>query len=477
MPLMRHARRSPAGALCLAAVAFVAADWGSRAVGGSLVPGGPLDEAAHLLTTLLVVWALGRHASDRLLVSALVASVAIDVDHIPGRLGADWLTAGTPRPYTHSLTTVAVVVASALLLRRHRVVLVGVAIGLASHLCRDVAESNAGVALLWPFSYRSFSVPHASYLALMAAVVGLAGYRARRVPVRRSRLSVRRWLAMPVFLSAFAIAWLVHDASDRNSNARGSDRQAATVAGPLWQRCRSVWRDDFTGPAGSLPDPAKWQMVSGVRDGQLQYYTRRPANVSLDGAGHLAITARRETFTDDGGTSREFTSASIETKGLFDRMYGRLEARIEIPAGQGLWPAFWALGNDYDSVGWPQSGEIDVMENLGQDPYTLHGSVHGPLEGVPDGYAITTAHRSEVSLASGFHVYGVDWRPQRIVFKVDDVPYATVTPASLSPGQAWVFEKPFFLLLSLAVGGWAGSPDATTRFPASMLVDWVRVYS
>jgi beta-glucanase (GH16 family) len=472
MSALRRALRPSSTTVCLAAIALLATDWGSRTLGGSVVPGGPVDEAAHLLTTLLVVWTLGRWASERFAVGALLASVAIDADHVPGRLGADWLTAGTPRPYTHSLTTVAVCLVAALALRRERSVLLGVAVGLVTHLWRDLGESGAGVALLWPVSPRSFTVAHASYLAATIAIAGLAAYRARRVGAARSRLPIRRGIAVPVFLGAFAIAWLVHDASSRTGSARGSDQQAA----PVWHRCRPIWQDEFSGSAGSRPDPARWHIVSGVRGGQSQYYTERPENVSLDGDGHLAITARRETFTDDAGTSREFTSASIETKGLFATTFGRIEARIQLPAGQGLWPAFWALGSDYDSVGWPQSGEIDVMENLGQDPYTIHGSVHGPRDGVADGYAITMANHSAVPLAGGFHVYGVEWRSQTIVFEVDRVPYATVTPSSLAPGEAWVFEKPFFLLLSLAVGGWAGEPDASTQFPATVLVDWVRVY-
>lgn len=476
MSALRRALRPSRATVCLAAIAFLAADLGSRTLGGSVVPGGPVDEAAHLLTTLLVVWTLGRWASERFAVGALLASVAIDADHVPGRLGADWLTAGTPRPYTHSLTTVAVCLVAALALRSQRSVLLGVAVGLVTHLWRDLAESGAGVALLWPVSPRSFTVAHASYLAAMIAIAGVAAFRARRVGAARSRLPMSRAIAVAVFVGAFAIAWLVANANDRSGSARGSDQQAALALAPMWHRCGPMWQDEFSGPAGSLPDPARWHIVSGVRGGQLQYYTERAGNVSVDGDGHLAITARRERFTDDSGTSSEFTSASIETKGLFATMFGRIEARIQLPSGQGLWPAFWALGSDYDSVGWPQSGEIDVMENLGQDPFTIHGSIHGPRDGVADGYAITMANHSAVSLAGGFHVYGVEWRSQRIVFEVDRVPYATITPSSLAPGEAWVFEKPFFLLLSLAVGGWAGEPDASTQFPATMLVDWVRVY-
>lgn len=240
-----------------------------------------------------------------------------------------------------------------------------------------------------------------------------------------------------------------------------------------------IWDDEFNGPAGSPPDPSKWRGVTGGdgwRNQELEYYTARPGNVSLDGAGHLVITARRETYTRDGVT-RFYTSARIQTKGLFQATYGKLEASIKIPTGQGLRPAFWALGSDIDTAGWPGCGEIDVIENLGGDPFTIYGSIHGPQSGLANGYGITAAGRSAVSLAAGFHLFGVTWSPNKIVFTLDGVPYATRTPSSLSSGQQWVFTKPFYLLLNLAVGGtWPGSPNASTQLPAMMLVDWVRVY-
>ena len=165
--------------LCVAAVALAAASWGSRRAGSSAVPGGPLDETAHLLTTLLIMWGLGPRACERFVAPALVASVAIDVDHIPDRLGAGWLTAGTPRPYTHSLTTIAVVLLAAVGWRRQRDLMVGVAIGLALHFWRDLSESGSGVSLLWPCSYRAFSIPYGSYVIAMAAVVAFDAYRLR----------------------------------------------------------------------------------------------------------------------------------------------------------------------------------------------------------------------------------------------------------------------------------------------------------
>jgi inner membrane protein len=181
-------------ALALTAVLLAGADWGTRLAGDTLIPGGPLDELAHLLTTLLFFWALGPRARERFLVPALIASVAIDLDHIPGRLGVGWLTAGTPRPYTHSLLTVAVVLASALVVRRRRDLLLGIAIGLAIHLWRDMGEGESGVSLLWPTSDHSFQYPHGAYVAVMAVLVVIDAARCaeakraiRRVLVQRGR--------------------------------------------------------------------------------------------------------------------------------------------------------------------------------------------------------------------------------------------------------------------------------------------------
>jgi inner membrane protein len=168
--------------LALAVGALALADWGAHRAGSSTVPGGPLDETAHLLTTLLWLWALGPRVMGQFGAPALVASVAIDADHIPDRLGLDLLTAGTPRPYTHSLLTVAVVLAAALLWRRRRKVLLGVAFGLLVHFWRDLSEPGSGVSLLWPVAYRSFSLAHAGYLAGIAAVTLVAAWRAGSQP-------------------------------------------------------------------------------------------------------------------------------------------------------------------------------------------------------------------------------------------------------------------------------------------------------
>jgi beta-glucanase (GH16 family) len=282
-------------------------------------------------------------------------------------------------------------------------------------------------------------------------------------------------VATVLILGCLGIAWLVY----RDSRDAGGvpERSAAGPKATPSRRHPYVWDDEFSGPRGAAPNPAKWHVLSGPRDGQLQYFLRGSSNVSLDGAGHLEIFARRASYTDRHGVRRRFTSATLETKGLFHTRYGRLRARMKIPQGRGLWPAFWAIGSNIDRVGWPRSGEIDVMENLGKDPFTIFGSVHGPQRRASTGYAITRSNRSVESLATGFHIYGVTWARHKIVFTLDGIAYARVTPASLRAGQRWVFDKPFFMILTLAVGGsWPGPPARSTRFPAKMLVDWVRVY-
>jgi beta-glucanase (GH16 family) len=231
--------------------------------------------------------------------------------------------------------------------------------------------------------------------------------------------------------------------------------------------------DEFDGPAGSAPNSAIWRYdlgAGGWGNGELQTYTDSRRNAALDGAGNLVITARREA---DGS----FTSARLKTEGTSTAQYGRIEARIRIPRGQGIWPAFWMLGADIGSVGWPACGEIDVMENVGYEPTLVHGTVHGP--GYSGAQGISAAYRNPTgaAFADDFHVFGVDWRPDSITWSVDGTAYRTVTRADVGTNP-WVFDKPFFVVLNVAVGGsWPGSPDASTRFPQQMTVDWVRVFA
>ncbi|MCO5725849.1 glycoside hydrolase family 16 protein [Robiginitalea sp. 2V75] len=227
---------------------------------------------------------------------------------------------------------------------------------------------------------------------------------------------------------------------------------------------------DTDGP----PNPDIWNFdigtgQNGWGNNELQYYTDRPENVTVNN-GYLIITARQESFEGSN-----YTSARLVTKNKFEQRYGRFEARMRLPYGQGMWPAFWMLGADIDTNPWPGCGEIDIMENKGRTPSIVSSAVHGP------GYSAGQAIFKEYDFVNdrvdtGFHVYGIEWGPGYINFYVDDVLYNQITPEDVT-GE-WVFDNgPFFLLLNLAVGGtFDGPPNAETVFPQSIVVDYVRVY-
>jgi beta-glucanase (GH16 family) len=263
-----------------------------------------------------------------------------------------------------------------------------------------------------------------------------------------------------------------------------SSRAAAAQAWSL------AWSDEFDGPAGALPDPAKWRYdVGRGGDGwgnqELEYYCapgagapcdpERPSAVQ-DGRGRLVISAVR----DSSGT---WTSARLNTKGLAEFEYGRVEARMRLPAGAGLWPAFWLLG--VSTEGWPSCGEIDVMENVpanvpgGLGPETVKATIHGPGYSGVEGLGRTRKFPAGGRVDDEFHVYGTIRSPGRVQFYVDDwtKPFLTLTPRDVPKGRRWVYDRPFFVIVNLAVGGsWPRDPDASTPNPAKMLVDYVRVY-
>lgn len=235
-----------------------------------------------------------------------------------------------------------------------------------------------------------------------------------------------------------------------------------------------TWSDEFDGPVGQSPNTDNWAYDIGTGNngwgnGEFQYYTDRKENVSLDGEGHLVITARRETFA-----GANFSSARINTKARFSQAFGRFEARIKTPYGPGVWPAFWMLGDNIDEVNWPQCGEIDIMELRGQQPDIIHGTLHGP--GYSGGGAVTGSYSLENNrFDNDFHLYAVEWYQDRIDFFVDDFLYNRITPEDVS-GE-WVYDQPFFLILNVAVGGnFVGFPTSQTPFPQTMIVDYVKVY-
>ncbi|MBX3067018.1 MAG: glycoside hydrolase family 16 protein [Anaerolineae bacterium] len=240
-----------------------------------------------------------------------------------------------------------------------------------------------------------------------------------------------------------------------------------------------AWSDEFEGDAGTAINPAKWTAETGGwgwGNNELEYYTTRTENASLDGNGNLAIVARKENpgaYQCHYGTC-EYTSARLITKNKMEFTYGRVEGRIKVPRGQGIWPAFWMLGANIDSTLWPACGEIDIMENVGFEPSIVHGTIHGP--GYSGTQGIGGSYEIDGEFADDFHVFAVDWDPNVIRWYVDGNLTKTVSINDLN-GREWVFDHDFFIILNVAVGGyWPRNPDATTEFPQTMLIDYVRVY-
>jgi uncharacterized protein (TIGR03437 family) len=231
------------------------------------------------------------------------------------------------------------------------------------------------------------------------------------------------------------------------------------------------WSDEFE---GATLDTTKWNYDiggNGWGNQEMEYYTSRTDNVYLEG-GKLVIKAIRESYQGS-----QYTSGRILTKGKFAQAYGRIAARIKIPFGQGIWPAFWMLGSNIDSAGWPGCGEIDIMENIGREPGIVHGTMHGPGysggNGIGAPYSLPAGQR----FADDFHLYAIEWEPDVIRWYVDDQLYKTTRRSDIPAGTNWVFDHEFFVLLNVAVGGgWPGNPDNTTQFPQQMTVDYVRVY-
>jgi beta-glucanase (GH16 family) len=234
-----------------------------------------------------------------------------------------------------------------------------------------------------------------------------------------------------------------------------------------------IWEDEFEGPEGQLPDPENWNFDIGTGWGnnQLEWDTDRPENVSLDGSGNLAIIALEESYNNC-----DYTSGRIKTEDLFEYARGKFEASIKLPVGQGLWPAFWLLGNDIRTIGWPECGEIDIMEYRGQSPSIAQGALHGP--GYSGGSAFWRSYMLEgAGFNEDFHVFGVEWESDRISWYIDNTRYYSLTQSNVATRGDWVFDHRFFIILNVAVGGnFVGPPDSTTVFPQTMLVDWVRVY-
>lgn len=234
------------------------------------------------------------------------------------------------------------------------------------------------------------------------------------------------------------------------------------------------WSDEFNGANGDSPDASKWGFDIGTGSNgwgnqELQYYTNRTQNAAMDGNGNLVITALRENYNGS-----QYTSARLKTKGLFSQTYGRFEARLKTPYGQGIWPAFWLLGDNVDQVGWPNCGEIDIMEQRGQFPSIVNGTIHGP--GYSAGNAITGSYALQNDrFDNGFHVFAMEWDAEKVDFFADGYLYKRIARSEV-PGE-WVYDHSFFMILNVAVGGnYVGFPNNGTPLPQKMTIDYVRVY-
>jgi membrane-bound metal-dependent hydrolase YbcI (DUF457 family) len=457
---------------------------------------------AHGFLSLIVVLPIVMRSNRRARFATLafVGGVALDLDHAvaAGNLSPRAMEHLGHRPDTHSLLLAALLALVALALTRRKLVAWSAFAIFVAHLLFDAA--GAGVYWLYPLREPD-SIPWLACPVGIAVLVGVSAVFARRMnqtgapPSRSScfptvrpgarRQSVgdamsasqRRALArrcrLPALGSLMGCLALVLPLS-----THGAERRVEIKARRSSAALHLIWSENFDGRAGARPNARRWSYDvggGGWGNEELEYYTSRQANARLDGRGHLVIAARAERYTGTDGVTRSYTSARLQTLHKFQFQYGLVQARIKVPAGRGLRPAFWMLGNDaYQPQGWPRSGEIDNMEVLGSQPDVVKGTVHGPWPSAPHG--VGSRLRSSTSLASGFHVYGVAWESDRISFLLDGSVYETITPADLPVAAAWPFQHPYFLLLDVAVGGVATGTPAPAMLPAKMIVDWVRVW-
>jgi beta-glucanase (GH16 family) len=278
--------------------------------------------------------------------------------------------------------------------------------------------------------------------------------------------------------------WYYGQRSGRAIDVKLQNSQRADEANP--SKWKLAWSDEFNSSAGSAPDAATWgrEIGDGVAIGnpgwgndELEYYTDSTANAATDGRGNMVITARAADGTQQCYYGPcKYTSARLLSKNRFEIAYGRVEARVKVPRGAGLWPAFWMLGTDIDQVNWPQTGEIDIMEHVARLPNRVFGTLHGP--GYSGGQSYGGTYDLSAPVADNFHTFSVEWQPNKIVWYIDGIQYFQATPNdAFLQGKPWVYNHPFFLLLNMAVGGnFGGAVGADTTFPQAMTVDYVRLY-
>lgn len=289
--------------------------------------------------------------------------------------------------------------------------------------------------------------------------------------MKKSKEVIRRTVSFSA-IAAMLILASSCGSHGKQSGSKSLENQNGESAQSAWHL---VWQDEFNGKSGSTPDSAKWTYDTGGNgwgNQELEFYTDSRKNSYLDGKGHLIIKAVKElNFRDT------YTSARLKTQGLFAQKYGKVEARIKIPYGQGIWPAFWMLGSNISEVGWPKSGEIDIVENIGKEPSIIHGTAHGPGSSGEYGIGAPYTLSDGKHFADDYHLYGIEWDENEVSWYLDGKKYFKMDKSDLTTDQTWVFDHPYFILLNVAVGGsWPGNPDDSTVFPQKMLVDYVKVY-
>ncbi len=257
----------------------------------------------------------------------------------------------------------------------------------------------------------------------------------------------------------------------------GAAPNAAVALGA--KKAKPIWRDEFSGRAGSAPSSKSWTTQTGGNgwgNGELQCYTSSRANSYQNGKGVLVISALRQPGHACGGTTNDYTSARLVTLGKMHRKYGRIAIRAKVPAGNGVWPAFWAIGADEPKVKWPRSGEFDVLEALGRKPKMLKTTLHG-VDAKGKHRYVTKEGVAKKPLSSGWHVYTITWTKKSFTAKYDGKVYAKITKKQVvRSGMRWSFDKPFYFVLNLAIGGGYAGPVAAGTNRKDFLVDWVRIY-
>jgi beta-glucanase (GH16 family) len=286
-------------------------------------------------------------------------------------------------------------------------------------------------------------------------------------------------VTMAGLASALALSPEAPAPAPKDAENKPAAKPAPATKGELpgW---KLTFADEFDAPEGAAPDPTKWTYDLGGHgwgNNELQCYTDSRENSFHDGKGNLVIRAKKQSATGKDGTPREYTSARLLTKGIWSQKYGRFEARIKCPKGQGIWPAFWMLGDNIAEKNWPACGEIDIMEYLGHDTMTAYGTVHGPGYSGADSKGKPFKLTKPPSFHDDFHVFAVEWEKDQIRFSINGEEYHRISPKDLEPNP-WVFDTPFFMILNMAVGGnWPKNPDETTTFPQELVIDHVRAYS